>query len=425
MSRATFSHRLQTEGDQMPIDEDSATLLIVGSGAAGLMAACVAGPIVSDVVLVTNGGLGRSNSVMAQGGLHVPVDSPDGRRRMLHDMMSAGGPSVDPVLAGRYVDEIIPTIELLRGWGLRLDVDNDGQLVRRMAGAMSEPRIVGTGDRIGPSVIRVLRSRLDRVPVTVMANTGVIDIRPVSGGLEVELAGRAGIKAAAAIVATGGDTYGHALQVGEPCTNPENNNSEMAGVLAGLGLSRVDEGQYQWQPFGLVDASTGRPGVARPCVPETVVAHGVRVLDVHGAEVVDATAGRSIVTSAMKRAIDEGRGIKSANGTEGLLLTLSDLPEDLIRSDYRHLAAVLDRNDLFGKDVLIAPFLHYQLGGFITGKDCSCGVPGLFLAGEIVGGIHGRSRLMGNGLTDSLVHGRRAALSAAAHLNVIGSGPGE
>ena len=36
-----------------------------------------------------------------------------------------------------------------------------------------------------------------------------------------------------------------------------------------------------------------------------------------------------------------------------------------------------------------------------------------WLAGEMVGGLHGQNRLMGNGLTDSLVHGRIAGLAAA------------
>lgn len=406
----------------MPIEEEAVELLIVGSGAAGLMAACVAGPIISEVLLVTNGGVGRSNSVMAQGGLHVPIDSPEGHRRMLHDMISAGGPSVNPTLARRYVGEINPTVDVLRGWGLRLDVDQSGRLVRRMAGAMSEPRVVGTGDRIGPSVIRVLRDRLRQVPVTRLANSGVRDMRPVERGLAVELADGSRITAETVIVATGGDTYRHSIQTGQPCTNPENNNSEMSDILVGLGLPRVDAGEYQWQPFGLLDASTGPSGASRSCVPETVAAHGVRILDAHGESVVAATAGRSAVTAAMKRAIGNGRGIKSTCGSEGLLLTLSDVPGEVIRRDYPHLASVLDRKGLFGADVLIAPFLHYQLGGFVIDEDCSCGVPGLFLAGEVVGGIHGRSRLMGNGLTDSLVHGRRAALSAADHLATAGSG---
>ena len=43
------------------------------------------------------------------------------------------------------------------------------------------------------------------------------------------------------------------------------------------------------------------------------------------------------------------------------------------------------------------------------------------LAGEITGGLHGRNRLMGNGITDSLVHGRIAGQSAADFVRREGS----
>jgi fumarate reductase flavoprotein subunit len=39
-------------------------------------------------------------------------------------------------------------------------------------------------------------------------------------------------------------------------------------------------------------------------------------------------------------------------------------------------------------------------------------VPGLYAAGEIVGGVHGRSRLANNAITEALVFGRLAGLAA-------------
>jgi len=36
------------------------------------------------------------------------------------------------------------------------------------------------------------------------------------------------------------------------------------------------------------------------------------------------------------------------------------------------------------------------------------GVRNLFVAGEAVGGVHGRNRLMGNSLLDTIVFGRTA-----------------
>ena len=49
--------------------------------------------------------------------------------------------------------------------------------------------------------------------------------------------------------------------------------------------------------------------------------------------------------------------------------------------------------------------------------DASTPVPGLFGAGEVVGGIHGRNRLIGNSTLDLFVFGRRAGRSAAKWAN--------
>jgi len=41
-------------------------------------------------------------------------------------------------------------------------------------------------------------------------------------------------------------------------------------------------------------------------------------------------------------------------------------------------------------------------------------IRGLYAAGEITGGVHGQSRLSGNGLTDALVFGRKAGKTASS-----------
>jgi urocanate reductase len=62
----------------------------------------------------------------------------------------------------------------------------------------------------------------------------------------------------------------------------------------------------------------------------------------------------------------------------------------------------------------VAPAVHHTMGG-VTVDDKNHvmdiekrTIPGLFAAGEIVGGIHGTNRLGGNAITDILVFGKRA-----------------
>ena len=64
--------------------------------------------------------------------------------------------------------------------------------------------------------------------------------------------------------------------------------------------------------------------------------------------------------------------------------------------------------------MLVYPTLHYQNGGIEFRTTGETAVPGLFVAGEVGGGIHGENRLMGNSLLDILVFGRISGASAAA-----------
>ena len=70
--------------------------------------------------------------------------------------------------------------------------------------------------------------------------------------------------------------------------------------------------------------------------------------------------------------------------------------------------------DIHKEPILIFPTLHYQNGGLdITADGQTTCVKNLFVAGEAVGGIHGRNRLMGNSLLDIIVFGRNAGQNAS------------
>ena len=69
--------------------------------------------------------------------------------------------------------------------------------------------------------------------------------------------------------------------------------------------------------------------------------------------------------------------------------------------------------DIRTEPILVYPTLHYQNGGLHITPDGQTDVENLFAAGEVVGGIHGRNRLMGNSLLDVIVFGRNAGQHAA------------
>ena len=69
--------------------------------------------------------------------------------------------------------------------------------------------------------------------------------------------------------------------------------------------------------------------------------------------------------------------------------------------------------DIRKEPILIFPTLHYQNGGVKITDDGQTDLENLYAAGEVVGGIHGRNRLMGNSLLDIIVFGRNAGRHAS------------
>lgn len=385
-------------------------MAVVGAGAAGLMAA-IAASETAETLLLTDGPIGRANSAMAQGGLHLPFDTDESRRSMVDDMVRSARTPVDRGRVAEFVAAVGPTVALLESWGLALDRDADGSLARRTAGGLSEPRIVTSGDSIGPALMAVLSERVAASGVTVSERSRVAGIQP-GEPIVLRLEDGGAMSADAVVVCSGGITHHEAQRLGLPTTNPPNANHGLFEAVRDLGVRAVDEGVFQYQPFGLVEA----PGSVGRCVPESVVGLGVRVLDRHGAEVAPAGADRLTVTEAMHDAIGAGRGVDTPSGT-GVTLTLGDVDSALLEASFPSLCRTLERMGAAGSDVVVRPFLHYHLGGLEATPDGETVVPGLFIAGEMVGGLHGRNRLMGNGITDSLVHGRRAGLAAASRVN--------
>src|SRR5262249_23269520 len=76
--------------------------------------------------------------------------------------------------------------------------------------------------------------------------------------------------------------------------------------------------------------------------------------------------------------------------------------------------------DLAGGLVEVVPTAHYMMGGVEFAADCTTVLPGLFVAGEDSGGVHGANRLGGNGVANSTVFGAIAGDSMAAWIRKQG-----
>jgi succinate dehydrogenase / fumarate reductase flavoprotein subunit len=74
--------------------------------------------------------------------------------------------------------------------------------------------------------------------------------------------------------------------------------------------------------------------------------------------------------------------------------------------------------DITAEPMEVGPTCHYVMGGIEVEADTAAatGVPGLFAAGEVAGGMHGSNRLGGNSLSDLLVFGKRAGEGAVGYV---------
>jgi succinate dehydrogenase / fumarate reductase, flavoprotein subunit len=131
---------------------------------------------------------------------------------------------------------------------------------------------------------------------------------------------------------------------------------------------------------------------------------------------------RDEVARAINSEVKAGRGSPAG----GVFLDIaSRLPAEAIRkklpSMYHQFKELADV-DITAEPMEVGPTCHYVMGGVEVDPDTAAAVvPGLFAAGEVAGGMHGSNRLGGNSLSDLLVFGRRAGLSAAEYVDALGS----
>ncbi|MFF8815259.1 fumarate reductase/succinate dehydrogenase flavoprotein subunit [Streptomyces pactum] len=133
---------------------------------------------------------------------------------------------------------------------------------------------------------------------------------------------------------------------------------------------------------------------------------------------------RDEVARAINAEVKAGRGTPHG----GVHLDVSTrMPAEVIQRrlpSMHHQFKELADVDITAEPMEVGPTCHYVMGGVRVDPDTAqaVGVPGLFAAGEVAGGMHGSNRLGGNSLSDLLVFGRRAGLYAARYAAGHGAG---
>jgi succinate dehydrogenase/fumarate reductase flavoprotein subunit len=222
------------------------------------------------------------------------------------------------------------------------------------------------------------------------------------------------VKAKATIIATGG--YGRLHIRGFDTTNHYGATGDglVMAYRAGAKLLYMDSVQYH--PTGAAFPEQ----IAGFLITEKIRGAGGQPLNKHGELFVFPREPRDVESAAfIRECVERHNGVQTPSGRWGVWLD-SPLIELIQGTGY------LDKNfpamvrqfiryeiDIAKEPMLVYPSLHYQNGGVEINDKCETNVPGLFVAGEASGGVHGRNRLMGNSVLDYNVFGRRAGKFAA------------
>jgi len=132
----------------------------------------------------------------------------------------------------------------------------------------------------------------------------------------------------------------------------------------------------------------------------------------------DKHANKDAISRAIFAEIEAGRGIDG-----GVWYDATGVPREILETRYadtvrRYAACGID---ITREPMLVAPAPHTSLGGVAIDVRCrvlrpdGTPIPGLFAAGEVTGGVHGKNRLGGNAGTEVFVFGRIAGVEAALH----------
>jgi len=384
-------------------------VLVIGSGASGLAAAVSATGAGARVALATKGSLQSCNSAKAQGGIQAAVGADDSPEQHAEDVWRSSHETANRDLVRILTEEAPGTIAWLEEQGVAFTRENGGYRIARCGGA-SRKRLLQVGDRTGQAITKALRDALEASGAHMLPKSPLSELIPGDNGFAARC-GEHAVDAGAVALAAGGRCFRVAKERGELSTNHPGATGEVTQIALDLGAESRDLDALQYHPNG----GAWPPTMQGYSIPETTRAYGAVLLNADGEEFTDSLGPRDEVAQAIVDEVAAGRGTETEDGRPAVWLDTTRIPEAdaLVSLPYmlrRYRAAGIDP---LAEPILTYPVLHYQNGGLVIDEHGETTLPGLFAAGEIAGGTHGRNRMMGNSLLECCVFGRRAGRAAA------------
>ncbi|MBE6871615.1 MAG: FAD-dependent oxidoreductase [Ruminococcaceae bacterium] len=397
-------------------------VLVIGGGGAGSSAAIEAHEAGANVMMVTKLRIGDANTMMAEGGIQAadkPNDSP-----AIHfvDAFGGGHFAAKKELLAKLVNEAPEGIQWLSDLGVEFDKDAEGTMITTHGGGTSRKRMHAAKDYSGAEIMRTLRDEVLNRQIPVVDFTSAIELILDENGnaagavlMNMETKELLVAKAKTVIIATGG--AGRMHYQGFPTSNHYGATADglVLGYRVGAKLLYADTLQYH--PTGAAYPEQ----IFGALVTEKVRSLGAKLINVNGEAFMHPLETRDVsAASIIRECSTRGNGVETGSGYAVWLDTPMIEKIGGEGTIEKRIPAMMRMFGKYGIDIrkepiLVYPTLHYQNGGLDITPDCmTTNVNNLFVAGEAVGGIHGRNRLMGNSLLDIIVFGRSAGKSAAA-----------
>jgi aspartate oxidase len=385
--------------------------VIVGSGGAGLSAALALKQYSDNFLLITECGLGRSNTMLAQGGIQIAIGENDSIDKHFQDSLSGGNYKNNKALLHLMVLQGPSILQWLNDLGLDFDRINSAYYLKS-CGGISEKRVLSKGTRTGLAIMKVLISETKKKAINVSEKTSLKGIEKMKGHflLRIIKDGEEGsLTTRRVILCCGGRAKEFAEKQGLGTTNQRCASFEFYTSLQRLHIKMRDQGSFQFHPacISLKGGLLGTP------IPETLLSLGGIFLDKDGNNVAGTGLKRDMLSRKILSVIKKGMGVTKGLAYPSVYLDIRGAGKTRCREEIMPFTAFLRKLAAYGIDpktdkIPVTPMVHYQNGGISINVKCQTSLPGIYAAGEITGGVHGTNRLMGNSLLDILVFGNIA-----------------
>jgi fumarate reductase flavoprotein subunit len=408
-------------------------IAIIGAGGAGLRAAIALAEADASlrIALISKVYPMRSHTCAAEGGAAGVIKPDDSHEHHFNDTVGGGDWLSDQDAVDYFIREAPKELIQLEHWGCPWSREADGSVSVRPFGGMQRQRTWFAADKSGFHILHTLFQtslrfasiqRFDEYYATELLVeegrcAGLVAIEMRSGQMRC-------FDARTVIIAGGG-----AGRMFPFTTNGAIKTGDGMALAYRAGVPLKDMEFVQYHPTGLPSTGTLLTEACRGEGGVLLNKNGRRFLQDYGmgpetplGQPVLKTmelGPRDRVSQAFWHEQKKGNAVSTQWG-DAMLLDMRHLGEKKINE---RLPLVRDMSiSYMGVDpvtdpVPVRPVVHYMMGGIHTDIKAATSLPGLYAAGECACvSINGANRLGSNSLTELLVFGRRAALSAMEYL---------